>query len=183
VDASAVIAIVAAVIAAASAVATFLQVRLAIRQTELQQQVREDAAQPYVFVDFRMDTAQAALVSVLLENRGPTVATKVRVSWTPELPEQQEVTGGAREAPRTLPSMPPGRSMSWTVGLGRQLLNDETVPTEYVVTVEADGPFGPVPPLRYTLSLSDMRLQQAIPQGSLDRVERAITDAAKQLSS
>jgi hypothetical protein len=119
------------------------------------------------------------VVNVLLENRGPTVATNVRVSWTPDLPEQQEVTSGARDAPRLLPSMPPGRSMSWTLGLGSKLLDDDTLPSEYVVTVDADGPFGALPQLKYTLSLSDMALQVAVPEGSLHQIEQAITDAAK----
>jgi hypothetical protein len=49
--------------------------------------------------------------------------------------------------------------MTWTLGLGDRLLNDSAVPTEYLVTVEADRPFGPVEPLRYTLSLGDMAHQ------------------------
>jgi hypothetical protein len=80
VDAAAVVAIVAAVIAAAAALATFQQATSARQQTELQRQMRVDSTQSYVFVDFRMDKAQAALVSVHLENRGPTVATNVRLT-------------------------------------------------------------------------------------------------------
>lgn len=175
---STVVAIVAAVIALGSAIASSVQVRVAIRQTKLQQQIREDAAQPYVFVDFRVDPVQAALVEVHLENRGPTVATNVRVSWSPELPEQPEVHHGATVAPRRLPSMPPGRVMTWTLGLGSRILADDSVPSEYVVTIDADGPFGPVPTLTYTLSLADLAHTGVMPQGSLDRVAKAVKDVA-----
>jgi hypothetical protein len=184
VDAATVVAIIAAVIAAAASLAAFQQARSARQQTDLQRQMRVDSAQPYVFVDFRMDRAQAALVSVHLENRGPTVATNVRLSWQPELPERHHTNEGfAALAPRSLPSMPPGRVMTWTLGLGEKLLNDSAVPTEYLVTVEADGPFGSVEPLTYTLSLGDMAHQEAIPAGSLHKVEQAITRAAEKLAT
>jgi HAMP domain-containing protein len=184
VDAATVVAIVAAVIAAAAALATFQQARSARQQTELQGQMRVDSAQPYVFVDFRIDRTQAALVSVHLENHGPTVATNVRLAWQPELPERHHTNDGfAALAPRRLPSMPPGRIMTWALGFGADLMSDSTVPKEYLVTVEADGPFGPVEPLTYTLSLGDMAHQMTIPAGSLHKVEQAITRAAEKLAT
>lgn len=179
-----VVAVVAATIAAAAALATFWQVREARAQTALQRQIHIDGAQPYVFVDFRADVTQAALITVHLANRGPTVATNVRLKWEPQLPGKHAVGGDHGDPslpPQVLPSVPPGRVMTWTLGLGERLLNDDTVPRDYIVTVEADGPFGPVEPLTYTLSLDDMSQVLAVPIGSMHKIERAITEVRKVL--
>ncbi|MGY1826244.1 hypothetical protein [Blastococcus sp. SYSU DS0541] len=178
------VAVVAASIALAAAVATFWQVREARAQTALQRQIRIDSAQPYVYADFRVDLIQGALITVHLENRGPTVATNVRLTWQPELPGKHTVggtTGDPSLPPRVLPSMPPGRVMIWTLGVAEKLLNDDTVPRDYLVTVKADGPFGPVEPLTYTLSLDDMHHTLAVPIGSLHKIERAIATSGKAL--
>lgn len=177
------VAIVAAVVAAAAALATFWQVREARAQTALQRQIRVDSAQPYVFVDFRVDvTLTPAVVTVHLENRGPTVARNVRVSWEPALPGRYAVGGDVGLPPRLLPSLPPGRVMTWTLGHGEDLIPDDTVPRVHRVVVEADGPFGPVEPLAYTLGLDDMSHVLVAPAGSLHKVERAIDDATHELT-
>lgn len=182
----AIVAIVAAVIAAAAALATFWQVREARAQTALQQQIRVDGAQPYVFADFRVDlTLTPAVITVHLENSGSTVATNVRLTWHPELPGKHAVGGDVGTPglpPRLLPSMPPGRVMTWTLGRGQEVLQDDTVLREYLVTVEADGPFGAVEPLTYTLSLDDMSHVLVAPAGSLHKIEHAIREATTKLT-
>jgi hypothetical protein len=180
VEATNIVGIVAAAIAAAAAWATFRQVQEAREQTRLQHQMRVDSVQPYIFADFRADKTQRALITVHLQNSGPTVGTNVRLTWKPELPTKHAIGGDgvAGLPPCVLPSMPPGRVMTWMLGKADELLNDDTVPRQYVVTVEADGPFGPAEPLTYTLSLDDMMHVLAIPGGSLHRIERAIVDAA-----
>jgi hypothetical protein len=180
VETETVVAIVAAVIAFASALA-------AIWQTALQRRIRIDNAQPYVFVDFRADlSVTPGAITVHLENSGPSVARNVRLTWQPELPGRHAVggdLGAPKLPPRVLPSMPPGRVMTWTLGRGKALLTDDAVPRDYLVTVEADGPFGRVEPLTYTLSLDDMRYVLAVPVGSLHKIERAITNAAERLAA
>lgn len=52
---SAVAAVVAAVIACGALYFTGVQARTAMRQTELQRKIHEDAAQPYVWADIRVD--------------------------------------------------------------------------------------------------------------------------------
>ena len=72
--------------------------------------------------------------------------------------------------------------MTWTLGHGEDLIPDDTVPRVHRVVVEADGPFGPVEPLAYTLGLDDMSHVLVAPAGSLHKVERAIDDATHELT-
>ncbi len=98
-DASAIVAIVAADISLAALVAAAQQARSAKdqatsareqvaeaqSQTALQRQMHRDAAQPYVWVDVRPDDGHGQLIKVVLQNGGPTVATDIRVTFTPPL--------------------------------------------------------------------------------------------------
>ncbi len=112
-DASAWVAVVAAVIALASVVVAVLQARssaqqarAAQRQTELQQKALEEAAQPYVWADFRMDAEHGYVPMLVIANEGPTVATDVEVTFDPPLPPDDRQARSRRPV-RATPQLAP----------------------------------------------------------------------------
>lgn len=123
-------------------------------------------------------------MKVVLENGGPTVATDLRVTFTPPLPDGTTSHPGdvftALDA--GVSSLAPGRSMHWTIGVGHRLLQGATART-YEVTVDAIGPFGPTEQLRYTINLSEWKQTLAVPPGTLHEVRRAIVDLNTTLKS
>jgi hypothetical protein len=54
-------------------------------------------------------------------------------------------------------------------------------PQLHTFVIDADGPFGPVPQVSYTLDLSDWSGQLARAPGSLRQVAKAIEDLATKL--
>ena len=63
-----------------------LSVREARRQTELQERVHRDSAQPYVWADLQGDDAQGQLLRLIVTNEGPSIATAVpTLSWATSL--------------------------------------------------------------------------------------------------
>jgi len=73
--------------------------RAAEEQTKIQQQLRVDAALPYVWVDVRPDDATGTLLNLVVGNSGPTVATNIRVRVDPPLPSIDQLKGRAEAAP------------------------------------------------------------------------------------
>lgn len=199
VDAAAVIAVVAAVISLVAVAIAFWQARLAraqanaakrqaeestrqadaaVRQTELQEQVQRDAAQPYIWVDFRLDSTQGELINLVLRNEGPTVASDVRISFTPPL-QTAGVAGRLDSVQQLLrdgfQSMPPGREMIWSFAIGHVLFAEGSdAPMRYSVTIKANGPQGEVPPLSYVLDIEEFRNVSAPRHGTLNEVAKAI---------
>ena len=55
------------------------------QQTEIQMQLRKDAAQPYVWIDVRPDDMSDVLLNLVIGNSGPTVAQNVRATIDPPL--------------------------------------------------------------------------------------------------
>jgi len=187
------VAVAAAVIALAalpfnwrSARAAERQVRAAEAQTQLQQQLRADAAQPYVWVDIRPDRAAGTLLNLVVGNSGPTTATHVKVTVDAPLPtiDQLKERVGVAQARLAsgVPSLPPGRVLTWPLGQGFNLIKDEG-PQPYTFTVTADGPFGPMPLMTYVVDLADWRGVLDRPAGSLHELTTAVKDLAKQIPS
>ena len=134
-------------------------------QTKIQRQLRIDAAQPYVWVDVRPDDVTGRLLNLVIGNSGPTNATNVRIKVEPPLPAIDPLKERAEAAQAQLAegisSLPPGRILSWPLGQGFNLLGGSDSKA-HTFTVNADGPFGPMPPLTYTIDLDNLR-------GTLDR--------------
>jgi hypothetical protein len=157
------------------------QSRSAKDQTELQRQLRVDAAQPYVWVDIRPDDQHAQLLLLVVGNSGPTVATNVKVTFAPdlEIPRSSTAPNSSRGADardllrRGIASLPPGRVMHWVLGVAHQLIDDGYA-LPYTATVTADGPFGSLPPLSYTINVDDLRFTHAVPTGTLHGVTQAL---------
>jgi hypothetical protein len=66
------------------------------------------------------------------------------------------------------------------MGTAAAILSDPTLPLSYTVTIRADGPFGPLEPLTYTIDLEDIRrsLTSAAP-GTLYGVTQAVKTLGK----
>lgn len=160
------------------------QVAAARRQNELQKLVRRDQAQPYVVADVRPSPGDGHLLQVVVENRGSTIAHDVAVSFDPPLqmklgPEQGEFTqlsGG-------ISFLPPGRSMTWHLGTSSSYYENGAAPPDTRVTITCRGPFGELEPLVYTLSLAEMRHQEATAPGTLHRIETAVDKVAKAIEA
>lgn len=151
------------------------QVMAAQRQTEVQEQARRDAAQPYVVVDVEIQPAQGQLLQVVARNLGQTMARDVQVSFDPPLPKKLGPDNGPFQAlDRGLSYLPPGRSMSWSLGISFRYFEDGTIPPVTQVTVTCIGPFGPVEPLTYGISFEEFRHQSGLAVGNLHRVEQSI---------
>ena len=154
------------------------------QQTRIQRQVRIDAAQPYVWADVRPDDKVGTIMNLLVGNTGPTVARNVRVTVDPPLPSIEQLRERAETATGMLGSglrsIPPGRQLSWPLGQGFSIIG-KSGPQAHTITVTADGPFGPVPPLIYVVDLADWRGSVHRPAGSLHELTKAVTDIGKRI--
>lgn len=143
------------------------------------------AAQPYVWADVRSADDQSMLLDLVVGNSGPTVAQNVRVEIDPPLPTvgavADDLTRKAMERMRNgMRSLAPGKTLYWHLGYSATILETDQ-PQIHRVTVDADGPFGPVPRLTYEVDLSDFRESNSRPSGTLHRLTRAVDGVAKEL--
>jgi len=145
--------------------AAFRAAQAAEEQVRVQWQQHIEAVQPYVWVDIRPDDVTGTLLNLVIGNTGRTTASNVRVEVDPPLAAIDQLKERASEAQLRLAaglsSLSPGRTLSWPLGQGFNLLSGDT-PKFYTFTVNADGPSGPMEPLTYSIDLDDLR-------GTLDR--------------
>lgn len=186
------LAIAAALVALAALYFNWKSTRAAVRaaraaevQTEIQQRLRVDAAQPYVWADVRPDDATGTVLNLVVGNSGSTVAQNIRVTVDPPLPTIDQLKERADAAQARLASgiqsLAPGRTLVWPLGQGFNLLND-TGPQAYTFMVNAEGPFGAVPQLTYVVDLSDWRGVLDRPAGSLHQLTKALAELTKKIS-
>ncbi len=151
-------------------------------QSEIQRQIRIDAAQPFVWVDIRPDALTGILLNLVVGNSGPTVATNVRVTADPALPRIEQLAERVATAEKLLargiPSLPPGRTYTWPLGQGFNLISDDA-PQAYTFTVEAEGPFGAIPVMTYVVDLAALKGAMDRPTGSLHELTSAVRDRTK----
>jgi hypothetical protein len=167
------IATVSALVALAALHFTRQQAEMAERQTALQERIREESAQPYVWADIRMDARQMHLMKLVIHNEGPTVAKDVVVSFDPGLP--RSIGGEDVRDEYTLVGMPPGRHVEWNLNLSPDWIHGE-LPKCFTVTVTANGPYGPVEPLVYVLDVDEYRRASASPEGTLHGVSECLKE-------
>ncbi|MBK6955088.1 MAG: hypothetical protein IPH27_06450 [Actinomycetales bacterium] len=157
-------------------------------QAEIQRQIRIDAAQPFVFADIRPHQQHGSLLMFVVGNTGPTVATDVRISLHRPLPagDFDRALRAAHAIERGISALTPGQTVAWTLGTPWKVL--EEVPegdASYRFTVSCNGPFGPVPPMEYTVDLDDIRHSHPYAAGTLHGVAEQIKslreDLARQL--
>ena len=186
------VAIVAGLIAAAALYFNWQSTRAAVRaaraaeaQTEIQRQLRIDAAQPYVWVDIRPDEAQGMMLNLVVGNSGPTVAEKVRVKVNPNLPSTADLRERAKGAQKLLSdgieSLPPDRILMWPLGAASKVMNDSGQHA-YKFTVTAKGPFGQLPALTYIVDMKDWWGSLDVPAGSLHQLTLAVKALGKKIN-
>lgn len=113
-------------------------------QTEIQRQIRIDAAQPFVWVDIRPDALTGILLNLVVGNSGSTVATNVCVTADAALPriEQLAERVAAAEKLLTRGSVAAARSCVHLAARSGFNLISDNAPQEYTFTVQAEGPSG-----------------------------------------
>jgi hypothetical protein len=127
---------------------------------------------------------------LLVGNSGPAVATDVMVTFDPPLRDTPGLTGSsgsARQAEERLnaglASLPPGRTLRWWLGLPHEVFEqNQSGPLSYTVTINADGPFGRLESLSYTMDLNDWRNNWATPLGTLHGVALAVKELGKAIT-
>ncbi|MGY5036044.1 hypothetical protein ACWC9U_35610 [Streptomyces sp. 900116325] len=177
-------AVVAALIALAALYFARTQAKSAERQTSLQQKMREDAAQPYVWADIRPHQEHGQLFQLLLKNEGPTVAVDVAVRFDPPLkgwrdPGRQCGPATDENSVARFKALPPGRTMIWHLGTTHEALKQG--PTRYEVTVDGTGPSGRIEQLRYVIDLAEYTWAATTVPGSLFGIAASIDKATSQL--
>lgn len=157
------------------------------QQVTLQRTLAEQSAQPYVWADVRGSERNTARLEVVVGNSGDTVATDVRVKFDPPLKvdcQVEDADGLTRAAlvrlEKGLNSLAPGKVLHWHLGRAPDLLTEKG-PQPHVVTVDARGPFGPLPTLEYVVDLSDFRETADQPSGSIHQLTEAVEGAIKEI--
>lgn len=171
-----IIAGLATLVAAAALFFTARAANAAKHQTKLQREMRQASAEPYIWVDMRPDDAQGGLLVLMVGNSGPTVATNVRVIFSPSL----DMVGSSSRAEHAiaalrkgLPSLAPSRVWTWSLGMAHEAVAEERELT-FEVAIDADGPFGPLSRLSYSIGLQEIRHTLVAPAGSLHTVSTAV---------
>ncbi|MGI8614012.1 MAG: hypothetical protein ACR2KL_08760 [Nocardioidaceae bacterium] len=183
--ASAVISVGAVLVAGSQARYARQQAQAAVRQTELQEQIRRDAAQPFVWVDLRPDPKSMTFIHLVVQNDGPTVAQGVQVTFVPPLQStiaELEPLLLHNALAQGFPSLPPGRRLVWSLDVFPARFASD-LPRQYEVTITGHGPFGPLEPLVYQLSLSDYEGTEANRQGTLKGVEDQLAKIERALKA
>lgn len=162
----------------------------AISQRQLENSVRaqEAALEPYVWADVRpRDDGQ--MLTLVVGNSGPTVATAVRVVIDPPLetiaPERMKpsVRRVDERLAAGLGSIAPNRTFSWSLGVAHEFFqgSDGPLVPELTITVGGQGPSGPLEAHEYVVALEDLRQQSARAVGLalLEPALKKIADAAE----
>lgn len=175
----------ALLVAAAALYFTGISAKAAKDQTEIQKQLRRDAAQPYIWADIRGNGDQGGGLDLVIGNSGPTVATNVRVKIVPPLPVTS-IPPDYTEAAFTrlqegIQALPPGREMIWSIGHGGSIMAAEA-DHAHTFTIDGTGPFGPIEPLSYVIDIGDFITTDDRPEGSLHQVRVGLDAVAKALS-
>lgn len=180
-----------------SASAQAESLRLGREQLESSVQAQQDSLQPYIWADLRPREDGVGAMMFVIGNSGPTVATNVRVEFQPALthivPSSQvananHIQDRLREG---LSSLAPGRVFMWGLGVTWDYFNqggtDPAVARSLEVAITADGPFGPIAPLSYSIALDDLEHQELRPVGlglveaPLVKIEKRIMEIGKML--
>lgn len=143
-----------------------------------------DAAQPYVWVDIRPHDEHAQLLVLCVGNSGPTVATNVRVTFTPTI-ELDGDNNRAHEAVEQLragvASLPPGRQMIWNLGFPPRQV-PKLPDGGYRARVQADGPFGAMTPTEHELDPRALTYNLGVAPGTLHGIAVELERLRMQIS-
>ena len=153
-------------------------------QTKQQKQASKDAAQPMLWVDIRGDDGQGQALVLLLGNSGPSIARNVKVILDPAPPSTLDIKPILEILRQGITSLPPGRTMQWGLGAAHNP-SEWDASKVYRIRIEAEGPFGPLEPLEYAISVDDLDGSHAALPGNLHAVAAELhemTKATKELN-
>lgn len=132
------------------------QVRAAQEQVEIQRRTRIDELQPQVWVDIQLD--QEVLLVLAVGNNGPSVARNVQVFVEPPIVPIEQFTERFNLAldrlGHGLPALTPDRVLTWPIGQSFNIIK-EGCSQLHAFKLLADGPFGPIEPVKFTIDLAD----------------------------
>lgn len=174
--------------ASRSAAASERAAETAEEQTTIQRALSRRSAEPALYVDLRPDPRAGRILRLVVGNSGPTVATKVRVTFDPPMAETKmksdSIHLGEEVLRAGLASLPPGREVNWIGGaVGDVISQNADSALSWAVTINADGPFGPLEPLTYTLDLKGLTHSTTAPTGTLYGVTHELRQIQTQLKA
>ncbi|GFJ77330.1 hypothetical protein Phou_015100 [Phytohabitans houttuyneae] len=142
------------------AAAATQQVDLTRQQLNASEIARRESLEPYVVVDIAPKIGSPQALMLTIENIGPSVARNVRIASEPPLQRSYEKAEGPATPIMSWPilvngiaTLPPGRRIELPFDM-RGARVDGDLPMQYRITVDADGPFGPVSQMEYDIDLN-----------------------------
>ena len=122
-----------------SVVVAVFAAKYAAGQLKIARQIREDAAQPYVYAEVGVSVTSPQLVVLLVKNTGQTAAKDVHVWADPPIRHYE----GEIATEWKIASLGPGGYLERPIGSGTEFFNRKDRPSRVTVHVSAKGPFGP----------------------------------------
>lgn len=136
------------------------QADIANRQLALSEQVRREQQEPYVVVDIQLNRYIGNVFDVVIENVGSSMARNIKIVFDPPLERVRDldVTQPGPLADvylfaEGIAQIPPRHRLEFFLDLTFERLNSD-LPRTYTVTVDAEGPFGPVETLTHKIDLN-----------------------------
>ncbi|KQV12426.1 MULTISPECIES: hypothetical protein [unclassified Kitasatospora] len=175
-----VVSVLAFLVSVAAVIYTHLQLSLARR-------IRREQLEPFVVVDIAPHGPGSQILCLTISNTGPTVARDVKVRVKPELrtslgAEQERAL--ARATSRTIPSLAPGRVISYMLDTGNRLYwADPPLPLLYTFEVCARGPFGDVEPLTYVIDLEVLKFTELNGETTVGQLTKIAENTKKAASN
>lgn len=124
-------------------------------------QAQEESLQPMVVVDIVPAPNDRAVMMLVIENIGPSIARNVRIAASPP-PSRASASPDRKPMhewhvfTRGIKTMPPRHRMEFFFDVGFERFKPG-VANEFTFTVDAEGPFGHAPQLTFETDLNAMR--------------------------
>ena len=160
-------AVAAAAAAVAAAVLSLVALPFTIRaanaaraQTELQRQIAAEARLPLLWADLRPDPERRAVMCLFVGNNGPTLARGVRLVVSPPVlpgPTAMSCEQAQADAAAGISALPPGRVLTWSLGVGHELLAVPDQPEEFTLTLTGTAPDGTALSESFAVRFGDIR--------------------------
>lgn len=147
---------IAALATLAAAIATIWLLKTTINQFRLMLREARGQHQPYVYADLRNHPPHKAILALVYENTGPTVAKDVVIRFDPPLLRKTLHSGVVAEdsmLPIEIPSVPPGHREVITLGRTQELMDDPAFAKRYQVIITGSGPEGEMDENAYYIDL------------------------------
>lgn len=150
-------------------------------QTTLQQQALEEQRRvvaeqrrPMLWADIREHPEHRSVICLFIGNNGPSTARDVRVFIDPPVvPGAQPLSGleGLQQARAGISAVPPGRVLTWYLGIGHELLHAAGQPEAFHVELSGKANDGTELSEEFTVRLQDLAFTSAAPGNFEDLVQ------------